>query len=189
MRKILLLSSLFSFSAMAADITVGQLAPTFKLKNQAGQDFDLSTLKGKGKWTVLYFYPKSETPGCTKQACAFRDNIAKVREQKAEVYGVSVNSVKDQLGFHEHHHLVFDLLADEDGKVTDLYGAKMPIIRMAKRWTFLLDPDLKVRAIDRSVDPVKDAEHVAAKLKELQAQDAVAAAAAAAAAPAPAPAK
>lgn len=156
----------YSFSARAAELHVGQVAPPFKLKNQAGQDFDLSGRKGH--WTVLYFYPKAETPGCTKQACTFRDNIDKVRAVGAEVYGVSVNTVQDQADFREHHHLGFDLLADENGRVAELYGAKMPVLKMAKRWTFLLDPDLKIRAIDKNVDPVKDADHVVAKLKELQ---------------------
>ena len=73
-----------SFSAVeAADLKLNDPAPTFTLKNQDGKDFDLKSRAGQ--WTVLYFYPKAETPGCTKQACAFRDNIKKIRAQGAEV--------------------------------------------------------------------------------------------------------
>lgn len=162
----LILGSLFSIGTKAAEPAIGTVAPAFSLKNQAGQEFKLASRKGQ--WTVLYFYPKSETPGCTKQACAFRDSIKVIRALGAEVFGVSVNSVSDQAKFHEHYSLTFDVLADEDGAVTKLYGAKMPALTMAKRWTFIIDPDLNVRAIDKSVDPVKDPDHVAAKLKELQ---------------------
>ena len=158
--------ALFSAHLMAATAELGSVAPNFKLKNQKGQEFDLAARKGQ--WTVLYFYPKSETPGCTKQACAFRDRISKIRKMGAEVYGISINSVEDQKKFHKHHHLNFDLLADAEETVTNLYGAKMPDRAMANRWTFLLDPELKIRAIDKNVDPVQDPERVATKLKELQ---------------------
>jgi peroxiredoxin Q/BCP len=164
--SVLFLVSLFSLQANASDLKVGDPAPEFKLKNQVGKEFDLATRKDK--WTVLYFYPKSETPGCTKQACAFRDSIDKIHAEGADVFGISVNSVKDQLGFHDHHKLTFDLLADDEAKVTVLYGSKMPVMNMAKRWTFIVGPDLKIRAIDRDVDPAKDAEHVAAQLKTLK---------------------
>ena len=117
---------------------------------------------------MLYFYPKAETPGCTKQACAYRDSINKIRAQGAEVYGVSVNSVSEQAGFHNHHHLQFDLLADADGKVSEIYGAKSPSAKYAQRWTFLLDPELKIRAIDTHVDPVKDPENMVRQLTALQ---------------------
>lgn len=159
------LTSLFSPPTHAEEIQLGQTAPLFILKNQSGKDFSLASRKGH--WTVLYFYPKSETPGCTKQACAFRDSLSKIRTLGAEVFGVSVNSVEDQAKFRTNHKLNFDLLAD-DGKVTELYGAKMPVVKMAKRWTFVLDPELKIRAIDKDVDPVKDPDRVAEKLKEFQ---------------------
>src|SRR5690606_11227439 len=108
-------------------LKIGDTAPLFKAKTQEGSEFDLSTRKGE--WTVLYFYPKSDTPGCTKQACAFRDNIEKIRGQDAEVYGISVNSVKDQAKFHEKYHLNFTLLADPQAEVVKLYGTKAPVVR------------------------------------------------------------
>lgn len=153
-------------SAFADELTVGVQAPLFTLKKQDGLDFQLKDRTGK--WTVLYFYPKSETPGCTKQACSFRDNIHKIQKLNADVIGVSINSVEEQKGFKEHHQLNFDLLADQEGTVTELYGAKRAQAQMAQRWTFILDPKLIIRNINKDVDPVKDAVQVAAKIAELQ---------------------
>jgi len=157
---------LFSLCGGAAELKVGDTAPEFSLSKQNGEKFDLNSRKGL--WTVLYFYPKAETPGCTKQACAFRDNIKKIRQLGAEVYGVSVNSVEDQAAFGKNHQINFDLLADAEAKVTELYGVKMMMMKMSKRWTFVLDPTLKIRSIDKDVDPVKDADRVAEKLTQFQ---------------------
>jgi len=150
----------------APDLKVGDPAPLFSLQNQQGQVFDLASRKDK--WTVLYFYPKADTPGCTKQACAFRDNIKKVTEQGAEVFGISVNSVAAQAKFHDKYHLVFDLLADENGDVVKKYGTKMPILNISKRWTFIIGPDLKIKAMHKDVDPAMDAQKVADDLKALK---------------------
>lgn len=152
----------------AAEVSVGNPAPQFKLQTMDGKVFELSSRKGT--WTVLYFYPKAETPGCTKQACAFRDNIKKIRAQGADVFGVSVNSVKDQADFHKNHHLNFTLLADEKAEITKLYGSKMPVLNMSKRWTFIIDPNLIIRFVDKDVDPVKDAEKVAETIAKLIAE-------------------
>jgi peroxiredoxin Q/BCP len=160
-------ASIFFFSmAHAADLKIGDSAPLFKSKTQNNSEFDLSSRKGH--WTVLYFYPKAGTPGCTKQACAFRDNIEKIRKQGAEVYGISADTVADQAKFHEEHHLIFTLLADPDDQVVNLYGSKMPLLKMSKRWTFILDPELKIRAIEKDVDPALDAENVAAQIATLK---------------------
>jgi len=155
-----------SLQIHAVVLKEGDNAPLFTLKNQDGKEISLQSRQGK--WTVLYFYPKSETPGCTKQACAFRDSINEIRKLNADVIGVSVNSVAEQAEFKKHHNLNFELLADEKGTVTDLYGAKMIVVTMAKRWTFILNPELKIKSIDRDVDPVKDATHVLEKLQSLQ---------------------
>jgi peroxiredoxin Q/BCP len=160
------LAFLASISAFAVDLKVGEKAPLFELKNQNQASFALSSRKGH--WTVLYFYPKAETPGCTKQACAFRDKLAKFRAVDAVVYGISVNSDSEQAKFHKNHSLNFDLLADANGQVTKLYGSKMPIVNMSKRWTFIIDPELVIRSIDKDVDPVKDGDKVLEKLAELQ---------------------
>lgn len=164
--KYFLLASLFVFTAHAKDVDLGQDVPTFTVKNHKGKDFSMASRKGE--WTVLYFYPKAGTPGCTKQACAFRDSIKSIRKLGAEVYGISTDSVKDQADFHEEHALTFDLLSDEDGKVTKKFGAKMAIFNMSNRWTFIIDPKLKIVAIDRDVDPMLDADKVSKKLAKLQ---------------------
>ena len=146
---------------------IGSPAPQFTLKNQNGADFSLASRKDAG-WTVLYFYPKAETPGCTKQACAFRDSIKRIRALKAEVYGISTDTVEEQAAFHKHHKLQFDLLADPDGAVVAQYSGKIPLLGMAKRRTFILDPELNIRAIKKDVDPALDAQQVADELKALQ---------------------
>ena len=122
----------------------------------------------QGKWTVLYFYPKAGTPGCTKQACAFRDSLDKIKALGAEVYGISADSVADQSNFHKEHKLNFDLLADPDDKVVNLYGSKMPMLKMSKRWTFVIDPNLKIKDIMKDVDPMADSVRVAKQIAELQ---------------------
>lgn len=154
---------IFSFSLNATDLNQNDSAPIFKLQTHENKLFDLESQKGK--WTVLYFYPKAETPGCTKQACAFRDNLKKIRNLGAEVFGISSDNVADQAAFHKHHNLNFILLADENSVVAKLYGSKMPILSMSKRWTFIIDPELKIRSIDRDVDPVLDADKVASKIE------------------------
>ncbi len=151
----------------AGEIKLNEPAPLFTAKTQTGTDFDLKTRKGK--WTVLYFYPKAGTPGCTQQACAFRDSIQKIRDLGAEVYGISTDTIEDQAKFHKEHRLNFDLLADADAKITNLYGSKMPIIKVSKRWTFVIDPELKIRNVMKDVDPVLDSERVASEIAKLKA--------------------
>ncbi|MBF0441303.1 MAG: peroxiredoxin [Oligoflexales bacterium] len=148
-------------------LIVGERAPLFSAINQNGDHFDLITRKEKG-FTVLYFYPKAGTPGCTKQACAFRDAIQKIRSQQAEVYGISADSVADLKKFHTKQNLTFDLLADPDGRVIELFGAKAPLLNMARRWTFILDSELNIRWIERDVDPLLDAQRVADQIKLLR---------------------
>ena len=158
----------FLGSGLASDLKLGDPAPGLKLKTDSGADFDLKSRKGE--WTVLYFYPKADTPGCTKQACAFRDNIAIIRKLGAEIYGVSADSVETVNNFKKKHSLNFVLLADPGLDAIKAYGTKMPVINISKRWTFVIGPDLRIRAIEKDVDPVLDAERVAAMLKDLQAR-------------------
>lgn len=158
-----LLTSVF---CLAADLKVNDPAPVFSTQAQDKSVFDLNSRKGK--WTVLYFYPKANTPGCTKQACAFRDSISKIREQGADVFGISADTVEAQAGFHKEHRLNFTLLADPDAKIIKLYGAKKALLPMSNRWTFILDPDLKIKNIMKDVDPVMDAERVAKELSVLK---------------------
>lgn len=153
-------------SAHADELKAGDPAPPFAVKTHTGETFDLASRKGQ--WTVLYFYPKADTPGCTKQACAFRDSIKVIRDEGAEVYGVSTDTVESQAAFHKDQHLNFTLLADPEGTVTKAYGAKMPILTMARRWTFIIGPDLTIRQVQRDVDPSQDAKRVAAEIAQLK---------------------
>lgn len=157
----------WTLSVQAEPVKVGQPAPLFQLKSQDGKLFDLASRRNVG-WSVLYFYPKAGTPGCTAQACAFRDAIDIIRKENAEVYGISTDEISALLDFHQKHKLRFDLLSDADAKVTDAYGVKMPVIKIAKRWTFIVDPNLTIRAIDTDVDPVLDAQKVTETLKQLK---------------------
>jgi peroxiredoxin Q/BCP len=141
----------------------------FTLHAQDGSTLDLASRQGKG-WTVLYFYPKAGTPGCTTQACAFRDAIKVIRSENADVFGISTDDVENLQKFHKEHQLTFTLLSDPDAKVTEAYGVKMPIVTVAKRWTFILDPSLVIRQIDDDVDPAMDAMRVAKELQKLQAK-------------------
>ena len=159
----------FMASAPAQALEIGEKAPLFTLKTQTGASFNLAARQQQG-WTVLYFYPKADTPGCTKQACAFRDAIQLIRDQNAEVFGISTDSVESLQNFQQKYRLNFTLLADTDAAVTEAYGVKMPLVNYAKRRTFIIDPELVIRTIDEDVDPALDAQHVADTLKNLQKQ-------------------
>ena len=167
-KKLALCLSWLPFVASAADaLQVGEPAPQFELKAAEGTGFSLASRLNQG-WTVLYFYPKADTPGCTKQACAFRDSIRIIRDQNAEVYGVSTDTVESLQAFQQKYHLNFPLLSDPEATVTEAYGVKMPIVKYAKRRTFIIDPQLIIRKIDEDVDPALDAQRVADTLKSLQ---------------------
>lgn len=153
--------------AKANALAAGQSAPLFTLSAHDGNPISLAARQGKG-WTILYFYPKAGTPGCTTQACAFRDAIDIIRKQNAEVYGISTDEIEDLARFHQEHKLTFALLSDADAKISEAYGVKMPILNLAKRWTFIVDPDLVIRHIEEDVDPALDAKRVAEILKQLQ---------------------
>jgi len=150
----------------ALALKVGDKAPLFSASTQDGTVFDLASREGKG-WTVVYFYPMADTPGCTKQACAFRDAIKPIRELGAEVIGISADSVADQKAFHKKYSLNFDLIADQDGKIVASYGAAMPLTVRSKRWTFLVDRRLVIRWIETDVDPMLDAQRIKDKIQEL----------------------
>jgi peroxiredoxin Q/BCP len=153
-------------TAVAADLEINKEAPDFTLPNQDGKTFKLSDRKGK--WTVVYFYPKAGSPGCTEQACAFRDAIKKIEVRNAVLVGISMDSQDDQKKFHSKHQLTFDLLADPKGEVLNSYGVKMPVVGLARRTTFIVDPNMMIRSIARDVDPAFDAEWSAETLDELQ---------------------
>jgi peroxiredoxin Q/BCP len=152
-------------------LSVGKKAPLWTLPDQSGTEHALKDYKGQ--WVVLYFYPKDDTPGCTKEACSFRDNLPKFKKTKAMVFGVSADPVKKHAKFVEKFSLSFPLLADEDKKVVEAYGVWAKKKFMGReymgilRTTFLIDPEGKIAKIYESVKPETHAEEVLADLKEL----------------------
>ena len=160
-----LLAPLAAAKDAPAPLKPGDAAPQFTATDDSGKAFSLESRRGS--WTVLYFYPKSGTPGCTKQACAFRDGIDAIRKTGAEVYGVSRDTLKKQQSFKAKHRLPFSLIADADGKVVGAYGTG-GMLGFSKRWTFLIDPALTIRWVEKDVDPALDAQRVAAELVRLQ---------------------
>jgi len=149
---------------------VGEVAPAFKLQDQAGKWHSLSDYKGK--WVALYFYPKDDTPGCTTQACSFRDNVFAFNKEGAVILGVSVDDVESHKAFAEKHGLPFSLLADADKAVSKRYGVLktyMGVMEMARRDTFIIDPQGRVAKHYESVDPDNHSAVVLADIKALKA--------------------
>jgi len=132
------------FAAPAAETPkAGDAAPGFEGKDSQGKLWKLADVLGK-KVVVLYFYPKDDTPGCTKEACGFRDRMAELRKNNVQVIGVSFDSAASHLKFAEKHKLNFTLLADTDGKIADAYGVRMTGRDMARRASFLIGLDGKI---------------------------------------------
>lgn len=125
----------------------GETAPDFEARDQNGKPFRLRDLRGK--WVVLYFYPKDETTGCTAEACSFRDTATGFEALGAEVVGVSTQSVESHRAFAEKHALTFRLLADEEGRISRLYEA-LGILGLSRRVTYLIDPEGRVMDAHRS---------------------------------------
>ena len=148
---------------------VGDRAPEFELEDQTGQLHSLEDYRDQ--WVVLYFYPKNETPGCTTEACEFRDNIFAFRDMNAQIVGVSIDSVESHRSFTENHSLPFPLLADIDGTAADAYGVRTRMLGMtvAKRQTFLIAPDGRIARHYEKVKPDEHSEQVLADLKLLNA--------------------
>lgn len=121
-------------------------APDFTLDSTSGKTFNLSR-DAKGKPLIIYFYPKDFTSVCTKEACEFRDSFEFFRDANIDVYGISRDSVETHLKFQKAHNLPFALLADEEGKVADLYGASVPFIKFTKRITYLLDKNHRIAGV------------------------------------------
>ncbi len=148
-------------------LLLGNPAPEFELADQTGQLHSLEDYREQ--WVVLYFYPKDETPGCTTEACEFRDNIFAYRDLNAQILGVSLDDVDSHREFAEHHSLPFPLLADVDGSVADTYAVKTRKFGMtyAKRQTFIIDPNGNVVKHYEKVKPAEHAAQVLADLKTL----------------------
>lgn len=146
-------------------------APLFSLPDQNGEEHSLADYAGK--WILLYFYPKDDTPGCTKEACAIRDSFSNFKKLEITVLGVSVDSAASHKKFEEKYKLPFTLLSDDKKEVVKKYGVWGKKKMMGHnyegtlRTSFLIDPDGKIAKIYEDVNPVMHAEEVLADLKKL----------------------
>ncbi len=154
--------------AIELKLKEGDQAPAFTVATSGGGKISLADYLGKN--VILYFYPKDDTPGCTKQACGFRDNFSEFKKRGAIVLGISPDSVKSHDKFLEKFKLPFTLLADEDKKIVEAYGVWGEKNFMGKKYlgvyrvTFLIGPDGKIKKIWPEVKPEEHAAEVLAVL-------------------------
>jgi peroxiredoxin Q/BCP len=152
---------------------VGDVAPDVVLPDETGTIHRLS--EQLGRWTILYFYPKDDTPGCTVEACEFRDHIGAVHEREADVWGISPQGAASKRAFRAKFGLPFTLLADEQHAVAEAYGSWVEKQNYGKvywgtaRTTFLVGPDGRIERVWPKVKPAGHAAEVLAALDELQA--------------------
>jgi peroxiredoxin Q/BCP len=152
-------------------VNVGDKAPDFTLDSQTGENVTLSDFFGK-KNVVLYFYPKDETPGCTREACTFRDSYELFTDLGAEVIGVSADTVESHKAFAEHHNLPFTLLSDLDNNVRKLYGATSTLSFIPGRVTFIIDKKGVIRHVFSSqLQPEKHIEEAKEVLKRINEEE------------------
>jgi thioredoxin-dependent peroxiredoxin len=157
---------------MEMPIEINDKAPEFTSLDQNGEKISLKDYKGK--WVVLYFYPRADTPGCTIEACGFRDSFRKIEKTGAVVLGVSPDQPKAQKKFEENYDLPFTLVADADKTICNAYGVIQEKNMYGKkvmgvaRTTFIIGPDGKIRHIFRKVKPEGHADEVLEYLKEAQ---------------------
>jgi peroxiredoxin Q/BCP len=155
-------------AARAAELpAVGKPAPDFNLPDQNGKQHALKDYRGK--WLVLYFYPRDESPGCTAEACAFRDDLTQITELGAQVVGVSVDDTRSHAEFAKKYHLPFPLLADKTTETADRYGSLMNliVIKVARRYTFLIDPQGNVSKVYLSVETSRHSKEIIDDLKKM----------------------
>lgn len=146
----------------------GEMAPNFTLRGSDGHMHSLNQFRGK--YVVLYFYPKDETPGCTTEACNFRDHVSTITKDGAKVIGISVQTVKSHKAFIKKYNLNFLLLADPQHKVVSEYGVYNKKWDMANRVTFIVNPKGRIVKIYQNVDPKIHAKQVIDELALLQAK-------------------
>jgi len=149
---------------------VGTEAPGFNLQDQNGEWHDLEDYRGT--WVAIYFYPKDDTPGCTTEACNFRDNIYAFKAIGASVVGISVDDVESHKKFSGKYKLPFTILADEEGETAQAYGVlrDWKLIQIASRQSFLVDPDGVIVKHYEEVDPDTHTQEVLADLEALMAE-------------------
>jgi peroxiredoxin Q/BCP len=142
-------------------ISEGQPAPNFQLPASDGTIYSLDSFKGK-KNVILYFYPKDDTPGCTKEACGFRDRCADILQRGTVIFGISTDSVESHQAFVSKFQLNFPLLADKDGSVSKLYGAFNPEKGYDQRITVIIDITGKISKIFQKVNPENHSQEILA---------------------------
>lgn len=176
MKKRLLLCALLVATAIAIQVVhaaaeapaVGTAAPDFNLTTNEGNQASLKDFKGK--WVVLYFYPKDFTSGCTLEAHNFQADLAKYQALNAVILGVSVDTAESHKSFCAKEGLAFKLLSDADGKVSDTYGSVMEYqgAKYSARNTFIIDPEGKIAKVFMKVKPSGHSEEVLTALASLQ---------------------
>ncbi len=149
-------------------IELNQSAPNFSLYDAHEDLHKLADYQGH--WLVIYFYPKDNTPGCTKEACALRDDSEKFADLNTKIIGISTDNSKSHLNFSTKQSLPFSLLADSDGKVSSTYGAlfKLGPVKFCKRHSVIIDPAGKTAKIYRSVSPSTHSQELLQDLQQLQ---------------------
>ena len=167
MKYICVAAILAATALYAAEVPeAGQKAPSFKLPSQDGSEYGPGSFKGK--WVVLYFYPKDMTTGCTIEAHGFQNDLPKYDADNAVILGVSVDSVDSHKQFCAKDSLTFKLLSDSDKKVTSEYGSLNTERGMALRNTFLIAPDGKIAKVWTAVKPQHHSEEVLTAINELK---------------------
>ncbi|MEN3048292.1 MAG: peroxiredoxin [Candidatus Caldarchaeales archaeon] len=149
---------------------MGKRAPDFELPTSEGRTFRLSEALKSGKYVVLYFYPMADTPGCTKEACSFRDALPDLSGLGAIVVGVSTDPPERNAKFARKYNLNFTLLSDVDGEVSRAYGSLNPIFRKSRRHTFVIAPDGTVVGVFTKISPAEHAREVEGFLRRLAPQ-------------------
>ena len=143
-------------------LKVGQKAPDFSLKNTEGETVHLKDQLP----CIVYFYPKDFTPGCTEEACSFRDSHEVFRDLDISVLGISKDSIVSHKKFKEKHQLPFELLSDTSGKTCKAYKALIPVVGMPKRITYLVDKEQKIQAVYSDLFGAK--KHIQSMIKQLK---------------------
>ena len=144
----------------------GDPAPDFEGPTSDGSRLGLKDFVGK-KNVVLYFYPKDDTPGCTKEACSFRDNLQPIRDMGAEIIGVSLDSIQSHSKFASKYGLSFPLISDKEMRIANAYGVLKDTGTSTSRVTFIIDKSGKIAKVFPKVDVTKHTEEVVSALKEL----------------------